>query len=373
MGGGIFTVINELYNSKNILNSAYNNLNFWGYQILKETYINSLPNQPNLYDVPLKKLNKFMFSRKMKMDFISSIKKNDIIHIHSLWLYLSIISIQAQKIEGVKKIISVHGALDKWALNNGFLKKLLILKLYEQKNLNTTDCIHALCEQEYDDIRKITLNSPIAVIPNGVNLPLFFRDKNNSLKETKTLLFLGRIHPKKGLINLFHAWSKVKLNNWKLLIVGPEENNHLHELIILSKKLKIDNNIEFIGPKFGKEKEEILRNADALVLPSYSEGLPMAILEAWANKIPVLMTPECNFLDGFTSYSALKVNTTVDSIAEGLRSLNSLSNEELKIIGENGYKLVQEKYTWDVVSAQWIELYDWVSGKITKPSFVRLD
>ncbi len=371
-GGGIFTVIKEMYQSREFLNSLYSQMYFWGYS---DEYSNidsiSLPGRSLLYQIYLKTVNKIFFSKKLKLDFLQETSTNDIIHIHSLWLYLSVLASKAQKIKNARKIISVHGMLDKWALENGRMKKRLILKLFEQKNLNTANCIHALCEQEYQDIRKITSKIPIAIIPNGINLPQ--PQKHKTKKDTKVLLFIGRIHPKKGLENLIHAWSKVESPNWRLVITGPNENKHLEDLKILAKKLHVNTRIDFTGPKFGEDKEQLLESSDAFILPSFSEGLPMSVLEAWSYKLPILMTPECNLPDGYESNAALKIETTPESIAEGLKHLFSLSNSQLEEIGNNGFKLVKEKYTWESVARQMIQLYDWVSGKTVKPDFVRLD
>jgi poly(glycerol-phosphate) alpha-glucosyltransferase len=131
---------------------------------------------------------------------LSKVKHNDIIHLHSLWQYPSILLNQLNKGRKFKKIISPHGMLDPWALNNNKTQKAISLYLYEKKNLNTADCIHALCEQEYRDIKKIAPNVPVAIIPNGVYLPDIISEQKES-NSIKQILFLGRIHPKKGIEN----------------------------------------------------------------------------------------------------------------------------------------------------------------------------
>jgi poly(glycerol-phosphate) alpha-glucosyltransferase len=371
-GGGIFEVIKELYNSDSFKYSSFST-SFWGY---KDEYTaedsTKLKGDKYLFKIRCKFINKIFYSKELKKDFSSIVSSNDIIHLHSLWLFLSILAIKVQKKKCVKKIISIHGMLDKWALHNGKIKKKLGLYFYEMKNLLTADCIHALCEQEYTDIRKFSRKMPIAIIPNGINIPVNETTrKKDSTK--KSLLFLGRIHPKKGLENLINAWSKIDHTNWTLIIAGPDENNYLQKITSLAKKLDICESIQFLGPKFGEDKSLLFRNSDAFILPSFSEGLPMTILEAWSFNLPVIMTPQCNLPDGFTTNSAISIEPNVEGIINGICRLFSMNDRELTEMSSNGFNLVQEKYTWDSVANKMIMLYDWITGKIEKPSFVRLD
>ncbi len=372
-GGGIFTVINELYNTEVFKNSTYSQIEFWGYDDLNNNKaIEKLPGIKHLYKAKLPTWNKFYYSLNLKKQFRKEVNSEDIIHLHSIWLYLSFLGAETQKIKQAKKIISIHGMLDAWALKNGRMKKQLVLFLYEKMNLQTANCIHALSEQEYIDTRKFAPKTPIAIIPNGINLPKN-RISLSKDKVGKRLLFLGRIHPKKGIANLLNAWAKLNPKDWQLIIAGMDESNHESELMKLSSELNLNNKARFVGAKFGDEKDEILRNADAFILPSFSEGLPMSVLEAWSYKLPVLMTTQCNLPDGFAKQSAIQIQPEVESIIQGLEKLFAMSDDERIEMGNNGFNLVSEKYTWESAANQMIKLYDWVLGKTEKPSFVRLD
>lgn len=135
----------------------------------------------------------------------------------------------------------------------------------------------------------------------------------------------------------------------------------------------MDDVVKFIGAIYGEQKEKELCQADAFVLTSYSEGLPMSVLEAWAYKLPVLMTDFCNIPEGFDADAAVRVDTTPESIAEGLIKMFSMSDKRLEQIGNNGYNLVKEHFTWEYVASQTIELYEWLTEGGEKPLFVRLD
>lgn len=370
-GGGIFTVIKELFSSKAFLSSKFKNLIFWGYDDDSISGHDSLPGPVNVYKTPFKRVNRIFFSNRLRFDLFGSVNSGDIIHLHSLWLYLSFLTLSLKSRKEVVKIISVHGMLDSWALKHGYLKKRLSLFLFERSNLNSADCLHALCEQEYNDIRQIAPYTPIAIIPNGIYLPVI--PVVNRPCEGKTLLFLGRIHKKKGLTHLIKAWNMIDSFDWKLIIIGPNEDNHRAELEKLISQFDLFDSIIIEDPKFGEEKLSSFCNADAFILPSFSEGLPMTILEAWSYGLPVLMTPQCNLVEGFEVNAGIRIETNPESISIGLSKLFSMSDNERKKMGKNGFDLVKSKYTWDSVAKQMIELYDWTLGNIDKPSFIRLN
>jgi poly(glycerol-phosphate) alpha-glucosyltransferase len=134
--------------------------------------------------------------------------------------------------------------------------------------------------------------------------------------------------------------------------------------------LKINDSVQFIGGQFGKDKETCFIDADAFILSSFSEGLPMSVLEAWSYKLPVVMTPFCNLPEGFEKKAAIQIEPDVDSVATGIQTLMNMTENELKIMGENGFKLVQEKFTWEKIAASTLQLYGWATGKNEKPDFV---
>lgn len=363
-GGGIFTVINELYNSKIFKKTVFkNNLIFWGY---KDEYSEIDTKELNGISRTFKKTNKFLFSLKFKRELRADIAENSIVHLHSLWMYPSVLLLNLNK---TKKIISTHGMLDSWALNNSKIKKSIALFLFERKNLNSADCIHALCQQEYYDIRKIAPKVPIAIIPNGINLPI---ELSPNPKRNKTVLFLGRLHPKKGLENLIDAWFQLNNNEWKLIIVGPDENDYKEKIKQKIKLLNLEGSISLLDSKYGMEKDTLFRTVSAFILPSFSEGLPMVILEAWSYKVPVIMTKECNLEIGFEKNAAIEINTSIESIKLGIEKVINSTEDQLVAIGQAGYDLVKKNYTWDEVGIKMNLVYKWINKEIEKPSFINL-
>lgn len=310
--------------------------------------------------------------------------KPDVVHTQGLWMYFSCANKRHNAKTGTPYVVSPHGMLDRWQLKQSFLKDLkkkAVLCLYERQHLQNASCIHALCKDEYEAIRAFGIKAPVAIIPNGTHLPAVTgRDEDCRLpfawpprKEVKTLLFLSRIHQKKGLDVLLQAWSlaQAESQGWQLVIAGEtKDREYLQSLLQKTERLKIKSSVSFIGNQVGEKKAACFIDADAFILPSYSEGLPLAVLEAWSYKLPVVMTPFCNLPEGFGAKAAIKVLPEAESIAGGLQKLFSLNGAQRSQMGINGHGLVTKNFTWQSVAASTMQLYNWIAGKESKPSFV---
>jgi len=371
--GGVFQVIQGLYNNSSINNNVIPigswdeeyNCSDWKY------------GQPITYESII--LKKFGYCLKLYKTILAV--KPNIIHLHGIWMYNQYISLRLQRKNNFPVIISPHGMLDPWALNVSKWKKYIVGKIFVNSSLQSAKCIHALCQSELESIRKYGLTNPVAIIPNGIEIPI------NKIKRDppwmiypnkKILLYIGRIHPKKGLKDLIEALNIISENrpevlvNWNVKIVGWSQLNHEIELKKLVQKYNLGKTIEFPGPLFCDQKEAALQNSDAFILPSYSEGLPMSILEAWAYGVPVLQTIHCNIPEGFENNAAIKIDNNPNKLASQLIDFMSLSESEINKIGKNGYKLVNDKYTWMHVTNQMLQLYNWVLKGGEKPEFVYL-
>jgi poly(glycerol-phosphate) alpha-glucosyltransferase len=134
--------------------------------------------------------------------------------------------------------------------------------------------------------------------------------------------------------------------------------------------VQYSSSVIFVGPAFGATKDSLLRQASAFILPSFSEGLPMSVLEAWSYRLPVLMTDACNLPEGFATGAALRIGSDVESITEGMRLLQESTIPDLQSIGQNGRALVERQFTWPMVAAQMKSVYEWVLGGGDKPGCV---
>lgn len=306
----------------------------------------------------------------------------DLVHAHGLWLRSSGQSHRWCQKNEIPYIVSPHGMLDPWAVKNSAWKKKLAGVWFEYAHLNDAACLHALCESEADSIRQFGQKNPVCVIPNGIELPTVEEGCEPAPWDgfdRKALLFMGRLHPKKGLPLLLEAWVSLKKRSpsfaeeWFLAIAGWSEVGHREELEAQAEALGMSQDVEFLGGLHGDEKVAALSNAAAFVLPSYSEGLPMSILEAWSYRLPVLMTDECHLPDGFTAGAAIRLETTGLSVEEGLFELFTMSSEEQIAMGVRGYQLVERQFTWEQVAANMVTVYEWILGGGDAPQSVRLD
>ncbi|WP_182481969.1 glycosyltransferase [Henriciella algicola] len=301
---------------------------------------------------------------------------HDVLHLHGIWLMISRAVAKWKRETRKPLIISPHGMLDPWALKNSAWKKKIVGHAFEYANLRGADCLHALNTSEAEAIRAFGLTNPIAIIPNGSNLPELIGDMRKRDGRHK-MLFLGRIHPKKGLLELIRAWASFSQQapgifaDWELVIAGWDDGGHLYDLEAEIKKLRISDSVRIHGPVFGAAKEELLRTVDAFILPSFSEGLPMTVLEAWSYKLPVFMTRECNLSTGFASGAAIEISTNPGEMAKAIA--DTIGGGQLNRLGAAGRRLVEEKYMWTQIAAQHADTYKWLRGRSGKPEHVVLD
>jgi poly(glycerol-phosphate) alpha-glucosyltransferase len=271
--------------------------------------------------------------------------------------------------------------LEKWALNNSKWKKRIAAILYEDRHLRQAACLRALCDAEAQSIRDYGLGNPVCVIPNGIDLPdspvARSAPWSGETVREKVLLYLGRLHPKKNLRALIDAWATIrrdaKSRDWSLVIAGWDEGGYKAMLRRQAQDLGIESNVHFSGPLVGEEKAAAYQNADAFVLPSLSEGLPMVVLEAWAFAKPVLMTPECNLPEGFATNAARQIGTTSETIAPGLRSILEMSDAERIGMGGRGRELVAQRFAWPAIAEEMRRVCQWVMNGGPAPASVRFN
>ena len=298
----------------------------------------------------------------------------DVLSVHGLWKYCSVASQRWHRRTGRPYVVHPHGMLDPWALRNARWKKRIAAALYENQHLRGAACLCALSEAEARSIRGYGLRNPSCVIPNGIDLPDLSESNAKTQSENrKTLLYLGRLHPKKNISNLIRAWNETfnsqrgSGNHWVLAIAGWDQGGYESEL----KRIAAGDSVVFLGSRFGAEKSECYRTCDAFILPSLSEGLPMTVLEAWAYAKPVLMTPECNLPEGFLANAALRIGPSAEEIAAGLKQLVEMSTDDRAAMGARGRDLVTRDFSWPRIGEQMRAVYDWVLGG-EMPNTVRL-
>ena len=281
----------------------------------------------------------------------------DVLHVQGIWTYSQWAAMRVQARADIPVVVSPRGMLDPWALANSAVKKKLARLFFADRALARTSCFHALADSEAASIRSICPSAPIAVVPNGVRLPDLSGVKRVQ-NPRRRLLFLGRLHPKKGLYELIQAFTRLR-PSIELIVAGWDDGGHEPHL----RKLAAGSSgLSFVGPKFGAEKAQLLRSVDGFILPSLSEGLPMSVLEAWSYGLPVYMSEHCNIPIGFERQAAIEVKPERLSIESALRHFEKSSGSELASIGTRGLELVKQRFSWERVGDDLAGIYRWACG-----------
>ena len=288
--------------------------------------------------------------------------KADIIHTHGIWMATSLYSLVAQRKRPVPAVISPRSMLNPWILARNKLQKFIARFLYEKRAWLKASRFIALCGFEADAIKAVVPTAQIAVVPNAISIPNNIRFNRSNHNRIFNLLFLGRFHDQKNVLALIKAAGHIRPEVYNrrpfcLQLVGWGNERYVKRVKHLIAAQPYPARFSFIGPAFGTDKERIFRNAQAFILPSVSEGIPNAVLEAWSYGLPVLKTEACNLVDAFTLGAAFEISTTVDSLRVELEDFLSLSNAELDTLAQNGYAYVQKRHSWDVVAPLMFDVY----------------
>jgi glycosyltransferase involved in cell wall biosynthesis len=282
----------------------------------------------------------------------------DFMHGHGFYVAPNWILGCEARLQSKPLVYHPHGMFEPWILSRSRWKKRIAHWLFEDANFEHAGLWRALTSKEADQIRGLGIAAPIIVCPNGIRLQTFegipaLRTATAAAKTRRSLLFLARLHPKKGLDLLLRAWCSIPQADragWRMVIAGPDELNHRAEIESLAATLGVENELVFTGEVSGDAKVRCLAEADAFVLPSRSEGFSVAILEAMACRLPVLATTACNFPELGTEGGGWCVDPSVEGIAGGLRGLFAADEAELTQRGNQGRALVERRYTWPEIA-----------------------
>ncbi|MEL6920975.1 MAG: glycosyltransferase [Pseudomonadota bacterium] len=292
----------------------------------------------------------------------------DVVDVQGLWSWSSKVSLQHWRRHRKPYVVTPRGMLDPWARRNSAWKKKLFAAVVETEHLRNAFCIRATAEMEAQHFRNIGLYAPIAIVPNAISISELAPRRKSHRRQA---LFLSRIHPKKGVDVLLHAWAKLEDRNpdWDLVIAGIDENGHESALKVLARRLKLQR-VDFVGPKHGSEKEALYRNSDLFVLPTHAENFGLVIAEALAQELPVITTtnaPWSGLRDMGCGWWIPPGNT---KLAEAMEEAMRQPNHKLRAMGTRGRAWIQESFDPRQVAAKMREVYLWTASRAARPEYV---
>lgn len=296
----------------------------------------------------------------------------DLIHNHSLWMLNNIYPLWAMAGTRCKLVCSPHGTMAPWAWRRSAGKKQIMRWLGQQANLEATVLFQATSEGECRDIRALGFRQPIALVPNGIGLPDL---PPPAVKERKVALFLGRLHPVKGIDVLLAAWARVagRHPDWELHIVGPDSTAAYTQQL---KSWIADNRVprvRFLGPLFADDKVRAYQQAQVLVLPSHTENFGMVVAEALANGTPVIATRGTPWQDLETHRCGWWIDQGEAALQQALDSALRLPLPELAGMGLRGRDWMVRDFGWEGIAHKLNAAYEWVLHGGDRPACVFVD
>lgn len=312
-------------------------------------------------------------------DLEAAVQSAEVVHLHGLWQAQTRRGARTARAAGVPYVVTAHGMAEPWALRHKYWKKRLYLAMVEAKNLRRASCLHAMTRPEVEHLRILAPWTPVCFIPIGVDLSLAEDLPSRSILEAErpelrgkfVLLFFGRLHVKKGLDLLGEAFGRIA-HDWPdvhLLLAGNDQGAW-SPFQARMEQLGLAGRMTYLGHVPSERTRQVWAAADAFILPSYSEGFSMAVLEALVHRLPSIITTACHFPEVAKAGGAIVASPDADSVTQGLRDLMGRSPDQRAELGRNGRRLVEDHYTWDRHADRLASVYRWISGGGPPPEVV---
>ena len=286
-------------------------------------------------------------------------KHADIVHTNSLWMFPNVYPYWATRGTACKLVIGPRGTVSLWAIRRSRLKKFVFGHLWQYPAMRAANMFVASCQEEADDIRRLGYRQPIAIVPNGVDVP---EDISSEKVRRRRMFFLSRIHPKKNLELLIHCWSKLegRFPDWDLSIVGPDINNRYADAMkTLARRLGCGR-VKFEGELNGVAKQSFIAASECMVLPTHSENFAMAVAESLAISVPVICSRGAPWAGLVDEKCGWWIPATERAFLSAMTKAMSMSRSELSDMGARGREWMKRDFTWDSIGRKLKEAYEWL-------------
>lgn len=303
--------------------------------------------------------NPFKGSWRKRVTEMMEEVRPDIVHVNCCWMpACAAVQRIAQK-HGYKVVLTPHGMLEPWIIKRHYwMRKVPALLLYQKAAVRKADCIQSTAESERDNLLKLGYNSNIKVVKLGIDADGI--EMKRSWKKTRQILFLSRVHVKKGINFLIEAAVALrsKLQGYKILVAGEGDADYVAEMKRMIEDNGLQDIVQLVGGVYGDEKWRLFQTSDFFVLPTHSENFGLAIAESLASGTPVITTVGTPWHDLNDTNSGAWIEIGTQPLVETLRKFLALSDGELEAMGRNGRKLIEEKYSAHVMAREMMEVYE---------------
>ncbi len=310
-------------------------------------------------------IREFAFSASFTRWLWQNIDQYDLLHVHAIFSYTSTATMAIARLKNVPYIVRPLGQLCQWSLQQSQRKKQLYLRVIEQANLNHAKAIHFTTKAECDEAQELGLKAPGVIIPHGLTIApkiasasLQLRQWLHLPEDEPVILFMSRIHPKKGLEILIQALAQLLDQQFTFVIAGSGDPNYEKEIHACLQQSEMGDRTRMLGFIEGEKKDLLLQGSDLFALTSYSENFGVAVLEALASGLPCVVTPGVA-LSTVVKQQDLGIISEMDeaAIATAIRTC-LLKPEVTKEKGDRARQFIFENYTWDKIAANLVEIYD---------------
>lgn len=338
--------------------------------------VNRPPRHPNVQtiEVPclVERRSRLVLAPRLQESLLRHCREwqPDVIHANGVWLPGTRIAARVARRLGLPFVVSPHGHLQPWAMRHRRFKKRMAWVGYGRRSLRRASLVQAASAAERDSVRGLGIRIPIALVPNVVDLPSCWPPARRGPEGVRTVLFLARIHPSKGLLDLVKAWDRLRPADWRVVVAGPDESGHLAEVRRTVADRGLTASFEFVGQVAHAERWAWYRAADLFVLPTYSENFGVTVAEALGAGVPVITTRAAPWRALVERDCGWWVDTGPRALQEALGAAVSLDDNRRAAMGERGRDLVLSHYSADAVARTLIEAYRWARDKRQMPPFI---
>ncbi len=304
----------------------------------------------------------------------------DVLHNHGLWMFPNHYARQVAVAANIPLVISPRGMVEQWSLGRSRWKKWLVWHAFEKANLARAALFHATSHEEAASIRALGFRQPIAMIPNGIEIPeagatgdrALLEQKFPELRGRRWLLFLSRLHPKKGVLELLRVWQRLhaRFPDWQLVLAGPDLDGYSATVLAAVNDLQLAGRVTITGMLSGAVKASAWAGAELFVLPTHSENFGISVAEALAHGCPALTTHGAPWRSLIEHRCGWWIEMTESALAAALPAALQLPAEERRAMGARGRDWMQRDFSWPGIAQRMEAAYAHLLGRGPRPDCV---